>query len=42
LEKAGITKRYVGIVDASAVGLPISAFVNISLHSQDCEAPQAF
>jgi len=42
LEKAGIIKRYVAIVDASAVGLPISAFVNISLHSQDREAPQAF
>jgi Lrp/AsnC family leucine-responsive transcriptional regulator len=42
LEKAGIIKRYVGIVDAGAVGLPISAFVNISLHSQDREALEAF
>ena len=42
MEKAGIIKRYVAIVDASAVGLPIGAFVNISLHSQDREAPQAF
>ena len=42
LEKAGIIKRYVGIVDAGAVGLPISALVNISLHSQDREALEAF
>ena len=42
MEKAGIIKRYVAIVDASAVGLPTSVFVNISLHSQDREAPQAF
>jgi len=42
LENAGIIKRYVGIVDASAVGLPISAFVNISLHSQDRDGLEAF
>jgi DNA-binding Lrp family transcriptional regulator len=42
LENAGIIRRYVGIVDAAAVGLPISAFVNISLHSQDREGLEAF
>ena len=42
LERAGIIKRYVGIVDASAVGLPISAFVSISLHSQDRDGLEAF
>mgnify|MGYP003150245064 CR=1 FL=1 len=42
LEQAGIIRRYVGIVDAAAVGLPISAFVNISLHSQDREGLEAF
>ena len=42
MENAGIIRRYVGIVDANAVGLPISAFVNISLHSQDREALEAF
>ena len=29
LEKSGVIKRYVGIVDANAVGLPINAFVNV-------------
>ena len=42
LERAGIIKRYVGIVDASAVGLPISAFVSISLHNQDRQAIETF
>ena len=41
-ERAGIIKRYVGIVDASAVGLPISAFVSISLHNQDRQAIETF
>lgn len=35
LEQAGIIKRYAAIVDAKAVGLPISIFVNVSLHSQE-------
>ncbi len=35
LEEAGILRRYVAIVDAKAVGLPISVVVNISLLSQD-------
>ena len=42
LERSGIIKRYVGIVDAAAVGLPISAFVNISLHSQARAGLEAF
>ena len=42
LERAGIIRRYVGIVDATAVGLPISAFVNISLHSQERKALEIF
>ena len=42
LERQGIIKRYVGIVDAAAVGLPISAFVSISLHSQDRQAIETF
>jgi len=42
LEQAGILKRYVGIVDAKAVGLPISAFINVSLRSQEVGALDAF
>ena len=42
LEQAGIIKRYVGIVDAAAVGLPISAFVSISLHNQNRQAIETF
>ena len=35
LENAGIVKQYVALVDAKAVGLPISIIVNVSLHSQE-------
>jgi len=35
LEAQGVIKRYVGIVDAHAVGLPINAFVSVSLRSQE-------
>ena len=42
LEAAGIIKRYVGIVDARAVGLPISAFVSVSLSSQHSDGLEAF
>ena len=42
LEDAGILKRYVGIVDAKAVGLPISAFINVSLRSQEVGALDMF
>jgi DNA-binding Lrp family transcriptional regulator len=34
LEAEGVIKRYVGIVDPKSVGLPISIFVSVSLHSQ--------
>ena len=35
LEQAGVIKRYAGIVDAGAVGLPISIFINVSLERQE-------
>lgn len=35
LEEQGIIRRYAAIVDPRAVGLPISIFVNVSLHSQE-------
>lgn len=35
LEQAGILKQYVALVDAKAVGLPISIFVNVTLRSQE-------
>ena len=35
LEAAGAIKSYAGIVDAGAVGLPISIFINISLERQE-------
>ena len=35
LEQAGVIKRYAAIVDAGAVGLPISIFVNVSLERQE-------
>lgn len=42
LEEGGIIQRYVAIVDANAVGLPISAFVSVSLNSQERSGLQAF
>jgi Lrp/AsnC family transcriptional regulator, leucine-responsive regulatory protein len=42
LESAGVIKRYVGIVDAHAVGLPINAFVSVSLSSQKESALDKF
>ena len=42
LEKDGVIKRYVGIVDAHAVGLPINAFVSVSLRSQEKSALEEF
>ncbi len=42
LESDGVVKRYVGIVDAHAVGLPINAFVNVSLRSQEKAALEKF
>jgi len=35
LEEHGIIKRFAAIVDAKSVGLPISIFINVSLHSQE-------
>ncbi len=35
LEEAGVIKRYAGIVDAGAVGLLISIFINVSLERQE-------
>lgn len=42
LEDSGILRRYVAILDAVAVGLPISAFINVSLRSQEREALEQF
>ncbi len=42
LEKKGVIKRYAGIVDAKAVGLPISVFVSVSLQSQERRGLEAF
>ena len=42
LESAGVIKRYVGIVDAHAVGLPVNAFVSASLRSQQKSALEEF
>lgn len=35
LEQRGVIKRYASIIDAKAVGLPISIFVSVSLQSQE-------
>jgi DNA-binding Lrp family transcriptional regulator len=42
LEQQGIIKRYAAIVDAKAVGLPISIFVNVSLHNQERKSLEQF
>ena len=42
LENAGIVKQYVALVDAKAVGLPISIIVNVSLHSQERDSLMEF
>lgn len=42
LEDSGVIRRYVAILDAVAVGLPISAFINVSLRSQEREALERF
>jgi Lrp/AsnC family leucine-responsive transcriptional regulator len=42
LEQAGVIKRYAGIVDAGAVGLPISIFVNVSLDRQERSGLEEF
>ena len=42
LEAKGIIRRYVGIVDAKAMGFLINAFVSVSLRSQEKAALQSF
>ena len=42
LEQAGVIKRYAGLVDAKAVGLPISVFVSVSLNRQERGELEAF
>lgn len=42
MEKAGVIKRYAGIIDAGAVGLPISIFVNVSLQRQERSGLEEF
>ena len=42
LEAAGVIRRYAGIVDAGAVGLPISIFVNVSLERQERSGLEEF
>lgn len=42
LEQAGIIRRYAAIVDSGAVGLPITTFVNVTLHSQERSSLEAF
>jgi Lrp/AsnC family leucine-responsive transcriptional regulator len=34
LEKAGVIRRYVAVVDQQAVGLPVSVFVSVKLERQ--------
>lgn len=42
LEQSGVVRRYAGIVDAKAVGLPISVFVSVSLNRQERSGLEAF
>lgn len=42
LEERGIIRRYAAIVDARAVGLPITILVNVSLHSQERKTLEQF
>lgn len=42
LETKRVIKRYAGLVDAKAVGLPISVFVSVSLQSQQRRGLEAF
>ncbi|WP_101758965.1 Lrp/AsnC family transcriptional regulator [Oceanicoccus sp. KOV_DT_Chl] len=42
LENNGVLKRYVAIVDAKAVGLPISVFVSVSLNRQERQGLEEF
>ena len=42
LEERGIVRRYVGLVDPGAVGLPVSVFVHVSLERQVERALETF
>ena len=42
LEQQGVIKRYVAIVDPNAVGFGISAFVSVSLNTQEKPSLDAF
>ncbi len=42
LEESGVIKRYVGLIDAGAVGLPISIFVSVSLDRQERHGLEEF
>ena len=42
LELAGVLKRYAAIVDAKAVGLPISVFVSVSMNRQERVGLESF
>lgn len=42
LEAKGVIKRYAGIVDPKAVGLPISVFISVSLNRQERQALEEF
>ncbi len=42
LEDKGIIRRYVGLVDPKALGLPISIFINISLERQERSQMEEF
>src|SRR3546814_422637 len=42
LEERGVVRRYVGLVDPGAVGLPVSVFVHVSLERQIEHALETF
>ena len=42
LEKNGVIKRYVGIIDPVLVGLPISVFITVSLRNQGRDSLEEF
>ena len=42
LEKAGVIRRYVAVLDQTRVGLPVSVFVSIKLEQQREQALQKF
>ena len=42
MESAGVIKRYAAIIDAGAVGLPISIFVSVSLERQERSGLEEF